>query len=303
MKQLENSTQKHLNEGRITIDEAKKLGIKVIDIDPKTCEFCGKKLRPTGLVIEFLGTYRWLHNDKDFEECDCPRAVEHREYLKKLEEEKIRAEKEKAYQQKIEEMIKKSRLGDRFKKRTFENFVVNEKNRQAYEMAKKYAENFAKYKEQGLGLAFTGSYGTGKTHLAAAICHEIIKQGYQPIFGTMINLLGEIKATYDEWAKEDEIRVLDRYTNCHLLVIDDLGKEKPTEWSLEKLYYIVNTRYEKSLPIVITSNYDANKLTERLVAKDNPKNVETAEAIVSRLFEMCVGIEMNWEDYRKEGLL
>jgi len=143
----------------------------------------------------------------------------------------------------------------------------------------------------------TGTYGTGKTHLAAAICHELIKQGYQPIFGTMITLLGKIKATYsDDESAETEERIINTYLNCDLLIIDDLGKEKVSEWTLEKLYYVINSRYEDCLPIVITTNYDPEKLVRRLTVKDN---FETAEAIVSRICETCIGVKMNWADQRK----
>lgn len=281
---------------RVSIDEARKYVANIQDIESKKCEFCGKELKPVGLLVNVLGKWRWMYNG-EYEACDCEEArkiqeLQYMEAVKRLQE-----ERERAYKEKIERMIAESKLGERFRIRTFENFIVNDKNRYAYETAKKYAAEFEKHKKDGLGLIFVGSYGTGKTHLAAAICHELIKQNYQPIFGTMITLLEKIKATYgDEYAKENEEQVIDKYTRCDLLVIDDLGKERPTEWAIEKLYYIINTRYERNLPIVITTNYSIEKLINRLTVKDN---VETAEAIVSRLYEMCVGIQMEWEDFRK----
>lgn len=282
---------------RVTIEEAKKFVTISEDILPKKCEFCGKKLLATGLLINILGRYKWLHKNGEYELCYCEGAKKYREEMRKAEEERLRIEKERAYQEKIERMIRESKLGERFRSRTFDNFIVNDKNRIAYEMAKKYSDEFEKYKKQGLGLIFTGSYGTGKTHLAASICHELIKQGFQPIFGTMITLLEKIKATYDdEYAKENEEQVINKYTRCDLLIIDDLGKERPTEWAVEKLYYVINTRYEKCMPVVITTNYTTDKLINRLTVKDN---IETAEAIVSRIYEMCRGVHMEWEDYRK----
>lgn len=280
----------------ITATEAKKLRLVNEDIIPRRCEFCGTKLQATGILMDIPGFRRWIHGPDDYEECKCPGAKKHRAELRKAEEERIQAEKERAYQQKINNMIFESRLGKRFRNRTFKNFIANEKNREAYETAKQYAKEFEKYKKDGTGLLFTGSYGTGKTHLAAAICHELIRNDYQPIFGTMISLLGNIKATYnDEYAKETEQQVLNKYIKCDLLIIDDLGKEKPTDWTLEKLYYVINSRYEDCKPIVITTNY-ADKLVSRLTYKDN---IETAEAIVSRIYEMCVGVMMTWEDYRR----
>ncbi len=281
---------------RITLSEAKKLNLVKEDVIPRRCEFCGTKLQATGLYMDIPGFRRWMHGPDDYEDCNCSKARKHRAELRKAEEERLKAEKERAYREKIDRMILKSKLGKRFKSRTFENFQVNDKNLEAYETAKQYAKEFEKYKKDGTGLLFTGSYGTGKTHLAAAICHELIRNDYQPIFGTMISLLGNIKATYnDEYAKETEQQVLNKYIKCDLLIIDDLGKEKPTDWTLEKLYYVINSRYEDCKPIVITTNY-ADKLVSRLTYKDN---IETAEAIVSRIYEMCVGVMMTWEDYRR----
>lgn len=281
---------------RITIDEAKKYIDNIQEIEPQKCEFCGRELKPVGLLVNILGKWRWIYNG-EYEACNCEEAKKIRELQRIEAEKKIQEEKERAYREKIERMIAESKLGERFRTRTFENFILNDKNKYAYEISKKYANEFKKYKKDGTGLIFIGSYGTGKTHLAAAICHELIKQNYQPIFGTMITLLEKIKATYDdEYAKENEEQVIDKYTRCDLLVIDDLGKERPTEWAIEKLYYIINTRYERNLPVIITTNYSIEKLINRLTIKDN---VETAEAIVSRLYEMCVGIQMEWEDFRK----
>lgn len=280
----------------ITLSEAKKLGITTEDIIPQKCEFCGRKLEATGLLINILGRRKWLHRTSDYESCDCSGAEEYRKKLWKEAEERRERERERAYKEKIDRMIQKSKLGKRFKSRTFGSFQINEKNREAFETAKQYADEFAKYKETGTGLLLTGTYGTGKTHLAAAICHELIRNNYQPIFGTMISLLGNIKSTYnDERAEETENQILNKYINCDLLIIDDLGKERPTEWALEKLYYVINSRYEDCKPIVITTNY-ADKLVNRLTCKDN---IETAKAIVSRIYEMCVGVLMTWEDYRR----
>lgn len=240
-----------------------------------------------------------MHGPDDFEECNCEGTIRHQAELKKKAEERARIEKEKMYQAKIKCLMEKSKLGKRFMNRTFENFKINQRNREAYNTAKKYADEFKQYRNSGDGLIFAGSYGTGKTHLAAAICHQLVRQEYQPIIGTLIKLLGNIKTTYNNpESEETEDQIIEEYTSCDLLIIDDLGKEKPTDWVLEKLYYIINTRYEKCLPIVVTTNYDMDKLIKRLTYKDN---IETAEAIVSRIYEICVGIDMIWEDYRRIG--
>ena len=83
------------------------------------------------------------------------------------------------------------------------------------------------------------------------------------------------------------------YSSVDLLIIDDLGKEKPTERLLEKLFLIVNNR--NYLPIVITTNYNRNQLRERLCVN---KNYSMVDSIISRLYEMCGGIKIKDEDHR-----
>ena len=281
----------------ITFTEAKEKGLKV-DCEPfKECEYCGAKLEAKGLFMTLPWGSRWIY--RGYELCQCDKAVEERKKEKIREEARQRAMQEQAYREKIARMIKKSSLGKRFMSRTFNRFNVTDQNKEAFNIAYGYTKQFKERLKDGMGLLFIGSYGTGKTHLAAAICHELIKNNHQPVFGTMVTLLGDIKATFNqEQTVETEERLLRKYTKCDLLIIDDLGKEKPTEWAMEKLYSIINNRYEECLPIVITTNYSLDKLTERLAGRHN---LETAEAIVSRIHEMCKGVLMEWDDYRREA--
>jgi DNA replication protein DnaC len=279
----------------ITSDEAKERGVSDITVEPIKCKHCGALLQPVGIFIDTQLRKKWIH--MRYQDCECEGAKNERETQRRQEEQRKKEEEEEKYRARIANMVKTSKLGKRFIDRTFSNFKVNNKNKAAFDTAYKYANEFEKYYKDGMGLIFIGNYGTGKTHLAAAICHEVIKQNYQPIFGTTITLLGNIKATYDNFYVEtNENTIIERYANCDLLVIDDLGKERPTEWAVEKLYYIINSRYENCLPIIITTNYGIDKLINRLTVKDN---IETGEAIASRIYEMCRGVYMDWEDYRR----
>jgi len=240
-----------------------------------------------------------------YQECQCKQATERRNKLileaveQKAEEEVaiIRAE----FNAKVEKLFKQSKLGERFKNRTFENFRVTADNKTTFETAQKYATEFEKYKNEGVGLNFNGSYGTGKTHLAAAITIDLISRGIPVIMGTTITLLGKFKEAYNR--KESESEIIDLYSRIDLLIIDDLGKERVNDWVLEKLYLIINNRYENNLPIVITTNYNIDDLIKKLTATDKYGNIinsDTAEAITSRLWEICRGIEMNGLDWRKK---
>lgn len=282
----------------IYADQAKNLGFAFYKEPPreKQCEFCGRTLSPVGRralmraeIIEWTG----------WEECTCSKAVKRRlvieEERRRREAEELEAARRAQFQERVQKLFDMSQLGKRFMARTFETWKMTPENRKAFEFAKKYAEKFEKYKEKGLGLMMSGTKGTGKTHLAAAITINLINRGIPVIMNTMIKLLGKIKETYDGDLKETETSLIDLYSTVDLLVIDDLGKERPNEWTLEKLYTIVNNRYENLLPIVVTTNYDIDRLITRLTIKNN---IETAEAIVSRLNEMCVGVKMSWEDWR-----
>ena len=149
------------------------------------------------------------------------------------------------------------------------------------------------------GLFITGAYGAGKTYLASCIANEIIKNGKSVIFGTLIQLLDFIRDSYSDSEVSDK-DYLNLYSSVDLLVIDDLGKEKPTEWVLEKLFLIVNNRYNNYLPIVITTNYNRNQLRERLCIN---KNYSIVDSIISRLYEMCGGIEIKDDDHRMSDSL
>lgn len=242
----------------------------------------------------------WVLNG-EYERCTCKKSQEYwqkhdAEQIAKKETE-IKLEQERVYMQQRDRLLNNSGLGERYKNATFESFSITEENRDAYNAAKEYADNFINYKKDGSGIIFVGTNGTGKTHLAAAICLRLINHCYKIKFETLINLLGKIKATYDDSAKkESEGMIVFQYTTCDLLIIDDLGEEKISEWGLEKLYYIINTRYENNLPVIITTNYDSNGLNRRLTAGDNDY---TSKAIVSRIYEMCACIGMYYEDYRQ----
>lgn len=282
----------------ITPGKARDLGFAFRYEPPKEkrCEFCERALFPVGRralmraeIVEWTG----------WQECICAESAKHKEKLEAEKEKQRVAEEEAArkalLQERVRELFNMSQLGKRFMTRAFATWKLTPENKKAFESAKKYAEKFETYKEKGIGLMMSGTKGTGKTHLAAAITIELINKGTPVIMNTMIGLLSKIKGAYDGEIKETENTLIDLYSTVDLLVIDDLGKERPNEWVLEKLYTIINTRYENLLPVIVTTNYDIDRLRDRLTVKNN---AETAGAIVSRLNEMCVGIEMNWEDWR-----
>lgn len=264
----------------------------VIDTDNKMhkqCKFCGKLLDLKDYMALYENNY--IENIATaYSRCNCEEANK----IWKQYDEFIEKEKLKEFNLKqISKLFQNNNLGKRQLNSTFENYKITNKNKKAYENAKKYANKLING-ETDKGLFITGTYGVGKTYLASCIANETIKNKHTVVFGTLIQLLDYIKDTYKDSDMSDK-EYLNLYSSVDLLIIDDLGKEKPTEWVLEKLFLIVNNRYNNYLPIVITTNYNRNQLRERLCVN---KNYSMVDSIISRLYEMCGGIEIKDEDHR-----
>lgn len=283
----------------LTPTEAKNRGVTWNEEPPEAeaCEYCGAILERTGIAL--MGKIvMWQPFPT---RCKCHQAqIYWAEYDKKQQQKEAQAEemgRRRNYRKKIIKLLNDSGIKKRFRKRTFKHFICDtDEKKRCYDMAKEYADNFQTYKSNGKGLYIEGTNGTGKTHLAAAIALQLISREVPVIFRTGDDLLSDIKRTYEN----REIRqseVFDIYKNVDLLIIDDLGKEQCTDWSMSALYNIINARYEDMKPIIITTNYSADNLIRAMVPKgmDDTKAV----AIISRLREVSTVITMAWKDIRR----
>jgi DNA replication protein DnaC len=176
----------------------------------------------------------------------------------------------------------------RFYCKTFGNFD-KKKNPGGFDTCRSYAKNFIENLKSGRGLFITGTVGTGKTHLVVAIVDYIArllkrKGSFKIIFVTAIDLLSEIKYSYDKNNTED---IINNFETCNLLIIDDLGIEKTTDWTHELFYKIIDSRYSNLLPVIITTNLTDIEIKDKL-----------SERIISRIYEMCKGIKLAGKDYR-----
>lgn len=143
----------------------------------------------------------------------------------------------------------------------------------------------------GESVYITGPRGVGKTHL---VCAMLIDNGLlNPEHTTNVkfvfctDLLREIKATFDPTANQTEEQVFQKYIDASVLVLDDLGAEKTTDWVLQTLYGIINHRYSHLLPTIITSNLSLGQLAQKL-----------DERIVSRIAGMCTVFSFKGQDRR-----
>lgn len=300
MKNLSNQAIGKVHGPIYTSKEVEELGIPSTQPVPKPekCKYCGKTLYYECVVL--MGQAMIWNLEKP--RCDCEKAVAFWKgwdaKQEKIKKEKELAEEQELRKQKIESILGKSGIKKRYLSRTIDSFSVTAENKKSFEVATDYIKNFREYFIQGKGLYLEGPCGTGKTHLAIAIALAIINTGVPVICKTSIDILGDIKRCYERNSEVTEEEVLEAYKTVDLLIIDDLGKEQVTEWSVPVLYSILNERYEALLPTIITTNYNTTALAEKLSAKGD---AETATAIISRFVESSKRVTMSWADYRRKG--
>lgn len=157
---------------------------------------------------------------------------------------------------KTQEIIDNSQIPAAYKTMTFANYRRHERNEKAVTYAKQVASGIEKQ-----GMFLTGFTGTGKTHLAIAVLQEWMQNGHTGAFYTVPELMLQLRRLIDE--NKAEAEYIDRLTAVEMLVLDDLGAEKDSEWVLERLFMIINNRYIHGRITVITSNLMLEELEQR----------------------------------------
>lgn len=238
------------------------------------CKRCGKEVKPKEVVL--IG---WRQQ----EYCElCAKIVaEERERELAIQERK----------EKIVRLLEASGMRGIMRNMTFDSFSEQRRGK-IYEVSKQYVDDFTS--KTNTGLIFFGKAGTGKTHLAVAIARFIIERKQIPVrVARIVELLADIRQTFNEhdgYRVESETELIRKFTSVSLLVLDDLGAEKVSDWVREVLYRIIDERWLEQRPIIVTTNLNLKELEEKI-----------GERIVSRIAGMCVQVEMQNRDYRIEN--
>lgn len=232
------------------------------------CGDCGTAVEaywvdhPTVLGI---GKGKWIEKHL----CDECEEKQRQAYKIKLQEEKVVRDREA-----LERAVKAARISPSFRERVFQNFEQTAKNEKAFKLAQDFEPN-------GHGLLFYGPTGTGKTHLMSAIGNKFLSR-VGMLFISCPEFLDELRKNQNQ-----KIDLLEIAENIPLLILDDIGAEKVSEWVQEQLFILINHRVEWKLSTLFTSNCSLSELKEKL-----------GDRIASRIAGMCRLVRVDGEDHR-----
>lgn len=200
-----------------------------------------------------------------------------------------------------ERLLSAARIPRRYENCTFHNYIPQGDNHRADEVFKtqSHAVNNCQklareYPVLDVGLLLLGPCGVGKTHLAVATIKALIARGIPCLFYDFRDLLKEIQDSYNSVSQTTELRVLEPVYDAEVLVLDELGASKPTDWVRDTMTQIINTRYNDRKLTIFTSNY----LDEPANPNEESLTDRVGVRLRSRLHEMCKVILIKGDDYR-----
>ena len=254
------------------------------------CPYCGKTLRQTVYKGSMLTVYTPY-----FEECDCPEAKRKRQETTAAKADQDKKEAARRHRKKADQLIAAIGIPELYADCTLDNYQVPPGDKKALAVARNYVKKFGELRQKGMGLYISGANGLGKTHLAYGIARGIAEQEHTVICKTAVDIMMDFRSVMDGELNDTEYEIMRTYAGCDLLIIDDLGKQQITDWSLAQLFGIIDARYRRRRPVIVTTNYADTRLIARLALRSDS---ETASSIVSRLHGMAYDVPMAGRDYR-----
>ena len=207
--------------------------------------------------------------------CKCRRAEIDKEEAERKERER---------QERLARMKRVSGIPSLYESASFDTFQKNASNSSIFRMAKNYADKFDKMLELGKGLLMHGTVGTGKTYTAACIGNALLNAGYSVFMTSTYEMLRLRK-------DDDESQYSDRLLGCSLLIIDDLGAERTTDFGRERVFAYVDGRCSTGKPMILTTNLDFQKMLK-------PETQEESR-IYDRILKRCFPIAFIGESWRR----
>ncbi|HEY4358932.1 MAG TPA: ATP-binding protein [Acidobacteriaceae bacterium] len=214
-------------------------------------------------------------------------------------------------QKRAARLMEQARIPQRYAHCTLEDYEPNYGgNNRSLNAALVQARNFVKsypFDTAGNGLLLTGNIGVGKTHLAVGMLLAlIVERGARGLFYDYRDLLKQVQNSYNRNAGVTELEVLQPVFDAEVLVLDELGASKPTDWVWDTVAHILNTRYNDRRTTIITTNYanlaplGSELSAARAAVREETLGDRIGERMRSRLQEMCVVVEMSGDDFRQK---
>ncbi len=204
------------------------------------------------------------------------------------QEKEAKAEQKAKYEREMRvvgRLKKESLLDARLATASLRHYTQSEGNAFGYKVAERYIAKFAELKEKGQGLLFWGDVGTGKSYTAAAIANALLERRIPVIMTSLIKILSQAGSA---GVSEDTIRNLNR---PDLLILDDFGAERSTDYAIENVYNIIDSRYRSGKPLILTTN-----LTLEEMKRTDDRRYQR---IYDRVFSMCFPVRFTGESFRK----
>ena len=170
---------------------------------------------------------------------------------------------------------------------TFDN--DDRRNAKLSDAMNRYVDNFKDFKAEGKGLLLYGTVGTGKTYYAACIANSLIDKGYKVLMTNFARLTNQIQGMF-----EGKQAFIDSLNHYQLIIIDDLGAERKSEFMQEQVFNIIDARYRSGLPFIITTNLTADEIKK-------PQDIGY-QRIYDRILERCFPVEITGVSRRRMAL-
>ena len=200
-----------------------------------------------------------------------------------------------------DKLFTSARIPPRYANCDFDNYIPQSFSQgKTKSLVMSYAEDYPLLDEETFrerSLLFTGGAGRGKTHLGVAILKTLLRKSVPCLFVDFHELLSEIRSSYDEISQTSEYEILRPILNIEILLLDDLGSIRMTDWMQDTVFHIINLRYNHRKPLIVTSNLsmEGSKTSNQETLQDR-----LGYRVVSRLYEMCTNVELDGPDYRKD---